>query len=264
MLPLSSRLSGQTAFVTGATSGIGEACARHLAAAGVHLVLAARRGDLLRASAEGLRAAHQVQVEALELDVRDGDAIAQLAGERADLLSRVDILVNNAGLARGVDPVQSGSPADWAEMLDTNVLGLLQVTRAILPHMVARGSGHVVNLGSTAGHWVYPGGAVYCATKHAVNALTQGMRMDLHGTGVRVTSVDPGLVETNFSKVRFQGDEARARKVYEGMIPLTPDDIAETVLWCLSRPLHVNIQEVILMPTDQSSVTMVHRRAGNP
>lgn len=253
-------LAGKTAFVTGATSGIGEATARRFAAEGASLLLAARSHERLAALAEELRAKEGATVEVAALDVRDGAAVDRLARERAALLERVDILVNNAGLARGTEPVQAGDPGEWEEVIATNVTGLLRITRAVLPHMVKRGSGHVVNLGSTAGHWVYPGGAVYCASKHAVNALTQGMRMDLHGTGVRVTSVDPGLVETNFSTVRFRGDTARAKKVYEGLTPLSPDDIADTIHWCVTRPAHVNIQDIVLMPVDQASVTMVHRR----
>jgi 3-hydroxy acid dehydrogenase / malonic semialdehyde reductase len=168
-------------------------------------------------------------------------------------------VVNNAGLARGFDPIHQGSPADWDEMIDTNLKGLLYVTRAVLPGMVERGRGHVINIGSTAGHDVYPKGNVYCATKFAVNALTQGMRMDLLGTGVRVSTVDPGMVETEFSLVRFHGDAERADRVYQGLQPLTAGDVADAVLWCATRPPHVNIDEIILKPTAQASATQVHR-----
>jgi 3-hydroxy acid dehydrogenase / malonic semialdehyde reductase len=239
-------------FVTGASSGIGEATARAFAAAGHEVVLAARRKDRLEAVARDLP-----QARVVELDVADPASIAALP---SDLLAGVDVLVNNAGLARGTEPLQEGNPDEWDEVIDVNVKGLLRLTRAVVPHMVKRGSGHVVFLGSTAGHWVYPGGAVYCASKHAVRAIAEGLRMDVHGSGVRVTSVDPGLVTgTEFSDVRFRGDHARARKVYEGVHALSPDDIAETILWCVARPAHVNIQDVVLMPTAQASVTMVKR-----
>lgn len=247
-------------FITGASSGIGAACARAFAAAGHPLVLTARRAERLDALHDEIMEKNGVEVTVLPFDVRDSGALRVLERAESDLLARVEVLVNNAGLARGRDPIHEGDPDAWDEMLDTNVKGLLRVTRAIVPHMVKRGSGHVVNLGSTAGRWVYPGGAVYCASKFAVRALTEGMRMDLHGTGVRVTTIDPGLVKTEFSEVRFDGDVARAAKVYEGLEVLTPEDIAETVLWCTSRPKHVNVQELVIYPTDQASVTMVKRQ----
>lgn len=255
-------MSRGVVFVTGASSGIGLATARAFAADGHDLVLVGRREDRLDAARDGIVAAHAVKVTVLPLDVRDAGAVRMMEVAESDLLSRVEVLVNNAGLARGTDPLQSGDLADWDEMIDTNVKGLLRVTRAILPHMVKHGRGHVINIGSTAGHWVYPGGAVYCASKHAVRAITEGLRMDIHGSGVRVTSVDPGMVTgTEFSDVRFHGDSTRARKVYEGFQPLTPEDIAETILWCVKRPAHVNVQEIILTPTAQSAVTMVKRSA---
>lgn len=239
-------------FITGATSGIGLATARAFAKAGHTLMLAGRRAERLDALRREFGAAR-----VLDLDVRDGDAIARL--DRDGAFRDVDVLVNNAGLALGVDPLHEGDPDEWDTILDTNVKGLLRITRAVLPHMVERGRGHVVNLGSTAGHWVYPGGAVYCASKHAVRALSEGMRMDVHGTGVRVTSVDPGLVETEFSDVRFRGDKERAAKVYQGYQPLTPEDIAETILWCVERPPHVNVQDIVIMPTAQSAIGLVAR-----
>jgi 3-hydroxy acid dehydrogenase / malonic semialdehyde reductase len=170
-------------------------------------------------------------------------------------------LINNAGLSRGLEKLYEGSPDDWDEMIDTNLKGLLYVTRTLLPGMVERGKGHVINLGSIAGHQTYPNGNVYCATKAAVRALTEGIKMDLLGTPIRVSSIDPGLVETEFSNVRFHGDGDRAQRVYQGMTPLTPDDIAEIVLFCASRPPHVNISELLVVPTDQSSSTMVYRRS---
>jgi 3-hydroxy acid dehydrogenase/malonic semialdehyde reductase len=170
------------------------------------------------------------------------------------------VLVNNAGLAKGLSSIQDGDPADWEEMIDTNVKGLLSVTRAVLPHFLKNGRGHVVNLGSVAGHWVYPKGNVYVATKFAVRALTQAMRMDLSGTPIRVTEISPGMVETEFSLVRFGGDVARAKAVYSDFDPLRPEDIAETITWCVNRPARVNIQELVIYPTAQASPTLITRR----
>ncbi len=248
-----SRLQGKKVFITGATSGIGAATARAFAAEGCTLVLAARRSELLDALAKELTDAHGVSISTVPLDVRDRAAIAAAEEASPDAFTDVDILVNNAGLARGLASVQESDPAHWDEMIDTNIKGLLLITRAILPGMVARGTGHVVNLGSTAGHWVYPGGAVYCATKHAVDALTQGFRLDVHGSGVRVSSVDPGHVETDFARVRFDGDDARAAMIYAGWTPLAAEDVAEAIVWVTSRPAHVNVQDMILMSTQQSS-----------
>jgi NADP-dependent 3-hydroxy acid dehydrogenase YdfG len=251
-------LKGRIVLVTGASAGIGEACARAFAEQGARLVLAARRAARLEALAETLRA--RTDVLLLELDVRDADAVAERIGALPAEWAEVDVLVNNAGLGRGLDKLQDGSVPDWDEMVDTNVKGLLYVTRAVVPGMVARGRGHVINLGSVAGHEVYPGGAVYCATKYAVRAITQGLRLDVVGSGVRVSTVDPGMVETEFSVVRFHGDEDRARNVYRGLTALTPDDVADTIVWVASRPPHVCIDEVIIKPTDQASATVVHRR----
>lgn len=254
------KLSGKTVLITGASAGIGAACARAFAAEGARLLLTARRADRLHELADTLRDGG-THVLALEMDVRDGvgmpDILASLPAEWRE----VDVLVNNAGLGRGLDKLWEGRRADWDEMVDTNVKGLLYVTGAVMPGMVARGHGHVINLGSVAGHEVYPGGAVYCATKHAVDAITRGLRMDALGTGVRVSTVDPGMVETEFSVVRFHGDEARAKNVYRNMTPLTPDDIAETIVWVATRPPHVNIDEIIIKPTDQASAMLVHRRS---
>lgn len=253
-------MQGKTVLVTGASAGIGAACARAFAAAGARLVLAARRTERLEGLAAELREKHGTECHLIVLDVRDREAVARtLEGLPAEW-AEIDVLVNNAGLGRGMDRVQEGDVDGWDEMVDTNVKGLLYVTRAVVPGMVRRGRGHVVNLGSVAGHEVYTGGAVYCATKHAVGAITRGLRLDLVGTGVRVSTVDPGMVETEFSVVRFQGDQERADRVYAGMTPLTADDIADTVLWCATRPPHVNIDEVIIKPTDQASATVVHRR----
>ena len=240
-----------TVLITGASSGIGAACAEAFARAGARLILCARRRDRLA------ELTHRIDADAeiIELDVRDRDAVNTFLSGRD-----VDILVNSAGLAAGFEPLQSGDPDLWDRMIDTNVTGLLNVTRAIVPGMVANGRGHVINIGSVAGHETYPNGAVYCASKAAVDRITKGLRMDLLGTGVRVSTVDPGLVETEFSVVRFGGDADRASSVYEGMTPLNGDDIAETVVWIADRPAHVQIAEVVLFPTDQASATLVARR----
>lgn len=248
-----------TVLITGASAGIGEACARAFAAAGARLVLTARRRKRLQALADELAAAHGTECHLLTVDVRDRDGVAAAIGALPAEWAAIDVLVNNAGLARGTEKVPAGNPAEWDEVIETNVNGLLYVTRAVTPGMVQRGRGHVINLGSVAGHEVYPGGAVYCATKHAVGAITRGLRMDLLGTGVRVSTVDPGMVETEFSVVRFRGDQERADGVYRGMTPLTPADIADTILWVATRPAHVNIDEIIIKPTDQASATIVHR-----
>ncbi|HEU4560045.1 MAG TPA: SDR family NAD(P)-dependent oxidoreductase [Longimicrobium sp.] len=253
------KLSGRTVLITGASAGIGAACARAFAAEGARLVLAARRAERLEESADKLRGSG-TDVLALELDVRDAAGVAETLGALPAEWSAIDVLVNNAGLGRGMDKLWNGTPAEWDEMVDTNVKGLLYVTGAVVPGMVERGHGHVINLGSVAGHEVYPGGAVYCATKHAVGAITRGLRMDVLGTGVRVSTVDPGMVETEFSVVRFHGDQERAKNVYRNMNPLTADDIAETVVWVATRPPHVCIDEIIIKPTDQASATLVHRR----
>ena len=249
----------RTVLITGASAGIGEACARAFAQAGARLILTARRLDRLQALAAELASAHGTECHLLAMDVRDRDGVAAGIAALPAEWAAIDVLVNNAGLARGTEKVPAGDPAEWDEVIGTNVNGLLYVTRAVTPGMVERGRGHVINLGSVAGHEVYPGGAVYCATKHAVGAITRGLRMDLLGTGLRVSTVDPGMVETEFSVVRFRGDQERADSVYRGMTPLTPADIADTVLWIATRPPHVCIDEIIIKPTDQASATMVHR-----
>lgn len=252
-------LNGKIVLITGASSGIGEACARAFAAEEARLILAARRGERLEKLKTELFMRHGVLVHTLTLDVRDQAAVAEaIAGLPAEWTA-IQVLVNNAGLSRGLDKLHEGSLADWEEMIDTNLKGLLYVTRAVLPGMVERRRGHVINIGSIAGHQVYPGGNVYCATKFAVNGLTQGLRVDTLGTGVRVSTVDPGMVETEFSTVRYHGDETRAAKTYAGVTPLRGTDIAEAVVFCATRPLHVNINEIIVMPTDQATVAHVHR-----
>jgi 3-hydroxy acid dehydrogenase / malonic semialdehyde reductase len=242
-------------LITGASSGIGRACAEAFAAAGASLILAARRFDRL----ERLAGELDVPTLLLHLDVRDRAAVERALAGLPGEWSAIDILVNNAGLAAGLAPLQSGDPDDWDRMIDTNVKGLLYVTRAVLPGMIERGKGHVVNIGSIAGHDTYPNGAVYCASKAAVDRITTGLRMDVLGTGVKVSTVDPGLVETEFSVVRFHGDRDRASQVYTGVQPLAPADVAETVVWVVGRPPHVQVAEVIVLASAQASATSVHR-----
>lgn len=249
-------------FISGASSGIGEACARVLAKTYSELVLVARRKDRLDQLAAQLKK-QRVKVHTFALDVRDRNGVEFFIKENKLLFKEVEVLINNAGLAKGLSQIQNGDVDEWEIMIDTNVKGLLYVTRGLLPGMIQKsasgGNCHIVNIGSVAGHWVYPNGNVYCATKHAVRALSEGMRQDVHGTGIRVTEIAPGMVETEFSMVRL-GDKKKAQSVYMGMKPLSADDIAETIQWCLSRPRHVNIQEVVVFPTDQSSVTLVNRK----
>lgn len=245
--------------ITGASSGIGAACAEAFAREGSALILSARRMERLESMAGMLREKYRVKTRTVRLDVtRQKDVEKVFASLPAEWQS-IDILVNNAGLSRGLDRLQDGKLQDWEEMIDTNVKGLLYVSRAVLPGMVQRNRGHVINIGSIAGRQLYPGGNVYCASKFAVRALNQGMKMDLLGTEVRVSSVDPGLVETEFSEVRFRGDKERAAKVYENLRPLHGDDVAEAVLFCATRPPHVNILEVVVLPTAQASVRDVHK-----
>ncbi len=254
-------LKGKTALVTGASSGIGRAVAEAFAESGCRLLLAARRQRRLDALAEELGTRFGTEVGVGTVDVRDREQVEQWLSSLGDAWRFIDILVNNAGLARGLATVQDGDVADWEEMIDTNLKGLLYVTRAVLPGMVERGSGHVINIGSIAGHEVYPNGNVYCATKHAVAALSRSMGIDTLGTGVRVSAVDPGMVETEFSNVRFHGDDERAGSVYEGLEPLRAEDVADAVLYCATRPPHANVREMILMPTAQAAAVHIHRKS---
>jgi 3-hydroxy acid dehydrogenase / malonic semialdehyde reductase len=253
------RLKGKLALITGASSGIGEACARRFAAEGANLVLWARRADRLEALAAELGTSQRVSLSVGVVDVRDRDAVNRAAEAlvRADRVP--DILINNAGLASGLAKIQEGDPDDWDRMIDTNLKGLLNVTRAILPQMVARRRGHVINLGSTAGHQTYPMGNVYNATKFGVRALTEGMNLDVAGTPIRVSSVDPGFVETEFSEVRFHGDKTRAQAVYRGFKPLTADDVADAITYVVNLPEHVNILDLVIMPTAQRNIYVVDR-----
>lgn len=252
-------LKGSIVLITGASSGIGEACARQFAREGCALILAARRKDRINSLAAELEAAHGVRTLTLELDVRSRNAVEAAIADLPDAWSAITILVNNAGLSRGLSKLQEAQVEDWEEMIDTNVKGLLYVSRAVVPGMVERKHGHVMNISSIAAHQTYPGGNVYCGSKAAVRAITEGLKMDLLGTGVRVCSIAPGMVETEFSVVRFHGDEQRAAKTYENMTPLTADDIADVVLFAATRPAHVDLPEIIMMPVDQASVYHVHR-----
>lgn len=252
-------LKGKTVLITGASAGIGAATARAFARVGARLILLARRRERLEALAEELQREFLCKTYLLELDIREHDTVRAEIAALPEEWREVDILVNNAGLARGVSKVYEMTPEEWKNVYEVNVEGLLAVTSAVVPGMVQRNSGHIVNLGSIAGHETYPGGAVYCSSKFAVRALSRGLKMDLQGTTVRVTSIDPGLVETEFSVVRFEGDTEKAKVPYKGITPLFGEDIADAILWSVSRPAHVNIQEMIVFPTAQAAATQVYR-----
>jgi NADP-dependent 3-hydroxy acid dehydrogenase YdfG len=252
-------LEGKIVFITGASSGIGAATAFAFAEEGARLLLAARRAPKLKETAEEALESGAEAVRCLELDVRDKREVLNAIDALPEEWAHIEVLVNNAGLSRGLDKLFMGSTEDWDEMIDTNVKGMLYVTRAVVPGMVVRGHGHIVNMGSTAGEMTYPNGAVYCATKAAEKALNDGLREDLLGTPVRVTSIDPGMVETNFSLVRFHGDTERAAKVYKGLIPLAPEDIADAIVWAVTRPAHVNIARVSLTSIHQANSLLFHR-----
>ena len=252
-------LNGKIVFVTGASGGIGRATALAFAAEGARLLLAARRAAKLAEVASECLARGAASVYSIDLDVRDHRAVQNAIDSLPEEWAAIDVLVNNAGLSRGLDKLYTGRVEDWEEMIDTNVKGLLYVTRAVVPGMVVRGRGHVVNLGSTAGELAYPGGAVYCGTKAAEKLINDGLRQDVLGTAVRVTSVDPGMVETDFSLVRFRGDHERAAKVYKGVTPLTADDVAEVIVWVTKRPDHVNIARVSMTTIHQANSLLFHR-----
>ncbi len=248
-------LKDKIVLITGASSGIGEACAKAFAAEGAKLILAARRIDKLNALAKSLDVATHV----VELDVTDQSAVASVLSGLTAEWREVDILINNAGVAAGSAKLQDYKIEDIDKMIDVNIKGLLYVTQAILPGMVQRQRGHVINLGSVAGWYAYANGAVYCATKAAVKSITEALKQDLLGTAVRASAVSPGLVETEFSVMRFNGDAERAKKVYEGTIPMTGDDIAEMIIFIATRPAHININDMIVMSVFQSTPTTVHR-----
>ncbi len=255
----SESLKGKVVFITGASSGIGQATAKAFAAEGARLLLCARRLDKLTELAATLDEAEDVH--AFKLDVSDREAVAATLADLPDEWKAIDILVNNAGLSRGLTKLYQDDIQNWEEMLDTNVKGLLYVTRAVVPGMVERQRGHVISLGSVAGHQTYANGAVYCASKAAEKVISEGLKLDLMGTPVRVTTVDPGMVETEFSEIRFRGDKDRAAKVYQNVTPLTADDIAETILWAASRPAHVNIHSILLTSIDQANSNVIVRRS---
>lgn len=254
------KLTNTTVVITGASSGIGRACAEVCAAEGARLVLLARRRERLNELAAGLKARYGTQAILATCDVRDKDSVENVFSALASEWAAIDILINNAGLSRGLDKIQDGDFENWDEMIDTNVKGLLYVTRTLLPGMIERKNGIVVNISSIAGREVYPAGNVYCASKHAARAISRSMQLDLNGTGVRVCNIDPGLVETEFSLVRFRGDAERAENVYKGYTPLAPDDVADAVLYCITRPKHVSIQDMLIMPADQASTTLVNKK----
>lgn len=252
-------LKEKTAFITGATSGIGKSCAYAFAKEGTNLIICARRLNLVEEVAEDLRKKFDVKVHAFKLDVSKRDEVNKFISSLPEEFKKIDLLINNAGLARGLNKFYEDNPDGWDEMIDTNIKGVLYVTRAILPGMIERKSGHIINIGSIAGHEAYPKGAVYCATKHAVDAITRSLRMDVIDKNILVSTIDAGLVETNFSRIRFYGNEEKAKNVYKGITPLTGDDIADAVLFCASRPPHVNISGITLLAARQASATVVHR-----
>ena len=250
----------QIAFITGASSGIGEACARKFAASGYTLLLNARNTTKLQALQQELQTTYGIEVITLPFDVRDRKAAEAALHQLPAEYQAIDVLVNNAGLALGIDKEYEGTEENYDTMIETNITALLMITRLVVPGMVNRGRGHIINIGSVAGDAAYPGGSVYCATKAAVKVLSDGLRMDLVHTPLRVTNVKPGLVETNFSVTRFAGDKERADKVYQGIKPLTGEDIAEVVYFAASAPAHVQIAEVLVLATHQASGSLVHRQ----
>jgi NADP-dependent 3-hydroxy acid dehydrogenase YdfG len=245
------------ALITGATSGIGKATAVILAKNKYKLVLCGRRQERLDELKQEL--SEFTSVHTLQFDVRDKEAVFEQIGSLPDTFSPIDILINNAGNAHGLDSIQNGNLDDWDAMIDGNIKGLLYVSKAIIPQMIARKSGHIINIGSTAGKEVYPNGNVYCATKHAVDALNQGMRIDLNSHNIRVGAIHPGLVDTEFSTIRFKGDSEKAQNVYKGFTPLIADDIADIIHFVVSRPYHVNIADLVVMPTAQANSGIVNR-----
>ncbi|MEX0966887.1 MAG: SDR family NAD(P)-dependent oxidoreductase [Bacteroidia bacterium] len=253
------KLKNKIALITGATSGIGKACAEFLAAEGCNLIITGRRGDRLEELGQALTLTHPIKTKTLRFDVRDREATHAAIGSLDSAWQQVDILINNAGLALGLAGIHDGDPEDWDTMMDTNVKGILNVTRPVSQTMINQGHGHIVNIGSVAGREVYPKGNVYCASKHAVAALSKGMRIDLLQHGIKVSLVSPGHVNTEFAEVRFKGDRETAQQVYKGFQPLRPEDIAETVLFILTRPAHVNIDDMLIMATSQANTYLINR-----
>jgi 3-hydroxy acid dehydrogenase/malonic semialdehyde reductase len=255
-----SLLKGKITFITGASAGIGKACAELFAKEKSNLILTARRIDRLKSLANKLERAHSIKVKCIKLDVRNYLQIEDAVNFLEKNWKGIDILINNAGLSRGLDKIYEGKKEDWEEMIDTNIKGLAFVTRHVLPLILKRKNGHIINIGSTAGHEVYPNGNIYAATKFAVKALSQSTRLDVLDKGIKVTSIDPGMVETEFSMVRFRGDKTKAKNVYKGLKPLSAKDVAEAVLFAATRPKDVNINQIILTPLAQASSTQVHRK----
>jgi 3-hydroxy acid dehydrogenase / malonic semialdehyde reductase len=254
-------ISGKTVFVTGASSGIGRATAIAFAREGCRLLVCGRGLDTLEELRPILTAAGGAAVHAFQLDVQDRSEVEAAIANLPVEWKEIDVLVNNAGLSRGLTKVYQDDPENWEEMIDTNIKGLLYVTRSVVPGMVARGRGHVISLGSTAAYITYANGAVYCATKAAERSISEGLKIDLMGTPVRVTSVDPGMVQTNFSKIRFRGDEEQAAKVYQNITPLQPEDVADAIVWAATRPAHVNIHTVVMTTIDQANSVVFNRRS---
>lgn len=253
------KLQDKIVFITGASSGIGKACAEQFAAQGARVIITARRIDRINKLAEELKNKYQVDMLAIQLDVQDKNQVAAVIQDLPAAWKNIDILLNNAGTAQASDKIQDGDLEKWDIMINTNVRGLLYVTHAILPGMVARNQGHIINIGSIAGHECYPAGNVYSATKHAVWAISKSLRIDLLGKAIRVTEIDPGAVETEFSEVRWK-DKQRAKAFYADFTPLVAEDIADTVLYSATRPAHVNIAEIIVYPTDQASANHLHKK----
>jgi 3-hydroxy acid dehydrogenase/malonic semialdehyde reductase len=247
------------ALITGATSGIGEACARLFAQEGYHLILLARRENILDQLAQQLIDQYAIEVKKVQADVRDKENVNYVLETLPTHWKNVDVLINNAGLSQGLDPIDKGNTDDWDTMIDTNIKGFLYVSKIVSNWMVAQKKGHIVNIGSIAGQEVYANGNVYCATKHAVDALNKGMRIDLLPHGIKVTGINPGMVETEFSIVRFKGDQGRAKKVYDGLEPLIAADIADAIWYAVSRPAHVNINDLLIMPTAQATASIIKR-----
>jgi NADP-dependent 3-hydroxy acid dehydrogenase YdfG len=254
------KLKGKIAFITGASSGIGKACAAAFANEGADLIISARKLDVVKNVASEIEKRWGVKVLSLKLDVRNQSDVLTAVNTLPAEWKNIDILVNNAGLALGLDKFQEGNTEHWDTMIDTNIKGLLYVSKAVIPLMIEREKGHVINLGSIAGHEAYPKGAVYCATKHAVDAITKSMRMDLLEHNIKISSIDPGAVETNFSNIRFEGDREKANNVYKGIDPLVAEDIADVALFIVSRPAHVNIADVIVFPAQQASASVTYRK----
>ena len=247
----------KTALITGATSGIGKSTAIRLGLSGFRLILCGRRLERLRKLKEELSS--ETEVEILSFDVRNREDVEKMIESLPENFRQINVLINNAGNAHGLDTIQQGNVEDWEAMMDINVKGLLYVSKYIMPGMIERGAGHIINIGSTAGKEVYPKGNVYCASKHAVDAITQGMRIDLNGTGIKVSGINPGLVETEFSEVRFKGDSEKAKNVYQGFDPLKPEDIAEIIEFVVTRPYRVNLADMIVLPTAQATSTIVDK-----